>query len=296
MAVLVGGCAQAAQKAVEQTTGTSINQSGDTVTVKGKDGEQLTISSTIPDELKTFPVPSGFTSDSASSMTSGGDKLSVGTWTGKATLADVGTFYKQTAATQGWEVTMTFGDNTSGQMQATGSDNMGYVITYSAKDGGVVEVSVMASKTKATPTVATAAATPTTQAAAKVAATAARPQATPTTSAPETTSNATLPNELKDIPLPSGFALEQDGSFRIENGNKIGATGTFYGTGDMAQIQAFYEQQMVAKGWTQEMAINIGEQVTMQYSKKTNNQTLGIGISVVTKDPGLEIMMLYSAE
>ncbi|MHB1004673.1 MAG: hypothetical protein ACYC3S_03405 [Chloroflexota bacterium] len=294
VALLIGGCTSPAQKVVEQTTGTSINQKGDTVTIKGKDGEQFTLSSTMPDELKNFPAPAGFKLENASSISAGADKTATATWKGKAPITDVAAFYKKYAADQNWQVGLTFGDATSGQIHGTAPDNMNYIVSYSLGSDGGTEITVMASKVKATPTKEPA--TATTVAVAKAAATSTKPQTTPAPEAPATTTQESLPNEIKDIPLPSGFALEKDGAFRLASGNNVSVNATFYGTGDMAKIQAFFESQMVSKGWEKDTVLAIGDQVTMMFTQQKNNLDLSIGISVVKKDPGLEIIMMYSSE
>lgn len=145
---MLGGCAAAAEKAVEQTTGVSVSEKDDTVTIKGKDGESVTINSSMPDELKAFPLPSGFKYESGGSSTSAQGQMSIATWKGKGNIAAIGEFYKKTAADQGWTVGLTMGDGEGGQLQANAKDGKNYMISFSSQEDGEIEISVMVSKSK----------------------------------------------------------------------------------------------------------------------------------------------------
>ncbi|MCL4535488.1 MAG: hypothetical protein M1370_10070 [Bacteroidetes bacterium] len=144
LALLLTGCAQAAQKAVEQATGVQVDQKGENVTIKGKDGEQLTVSSNVPDELKNFPVPPGFTAqkDGAGTLSTGGAKTSVASWKGKGKVEDTVAFYKKTLTDQGYkeEMSMTAGDG--GVLSYTKGDSS-VSITISKKDGDNIELAVL---------------------------------------------------------------------------------------------------------------------------------------------------------
>ncbi len=142
MVVLVlasAGCQQAAekatQKAVEQATGVQISQKGDQVTLKGKDGEAITIGSQVPDELKNFPVPQGFKAakDGFGSMSSKGDALSVGSWEGSGTPDSVLEFYKKTMPGQGWTEDYSFSAEDGGQIGYTKGRNQA-VVTVDKSD------------------------------------------------------------------------------------------------------------------------------------------------------------------
>src|SRR5689334_9810547 len=84
----VAGCQRAVDvttsKAVEQATGAQVSKSGDTVTIKTKEGDAVTVGGGMSAELKDFPIPSGFQAekDGFGSMSSGGDSTSVGSWSG----------------------------------------------------------------------------------------------------------------------------------------------------------------------------------------------------------------------
>jgi hypothetical protein len=144
--LLVSGCAQAAQTVVEKTTGVQVNQKGDTVTVKGKDGEQVTISSKLPDELKTFPVPQGFSLETSGSMSSGDGNLATGSWKGKASVQDVAAFYKKTMTDQGWKEEYTFSADDASQASYSKDGQLANV-TMSKEDSGST-VTVLLTKKK----------------------------------------------------------------------------------------------------------------------------------------------------
>lgn len=149
VAFLLTGCAQAAQKAVEQATGVQVDQKGENVTIKNKDGEQMTFSSNVPDELKNFPVPPGFSVDAsgAGSMSTGADKVSVATWKGKGSVDDVVAFYKKTMADQGYkeDFAMTAGD---GGTLSYSKGESGAMITI-GKQGGDITIGVLLGKSPA---------------------------------------------------------------------------------------------------------------------------------------------------
>lgn len=101
-AMLLMGCQQAAQKAIEQTTGTKVEQKGDGAVITGKDGEKVVVGTQLPDEFKTFPVPDGFALDASSTVTHGQEKMTMAGWMGKGTGQSVAEFYKQKLTADGW--------------------------------------------------------------------------------------------------------------------------------------------------------------------------------------------------
>jgi hypothetical protein len=145
VALFLVSCGQVVPKAVEGATGIQTNQQGDTVTIKGKDGESLTFSSQVPEELKDFPVPQGFKYDSSGSMSMGGDRLAVGTWTGKAAMPTVIEFYQKELPRQGWKEESNFTSDDGGLLTFSKGETDGVTITTS-KDGDTVTLSVMFGK------------------------------------------------------------------------------------------------------------------------------------------------------
>ena len=148
-ALSVTGCAQVAQKAVEQATGVQVDQKGETVTLKGKDGEAVTLSSQTPEELKNFPVPQSFKLDSSGSMSSGGDKLSVATWKGKGTVQEVAQFYKKALSDKGWKEDLSF-DSQDGAQLSYSNGTESATITINKQDSDI-EISVLLGKTSQKP-------------------------------------------------------------------------------------------------------------------------------------------------
>ncbi|MDA8187675.1 MAG: hypothetical protein M0T85_06005 [Dehalococcoidales bacterium] len=149
IALLVTGCGQVAQKAVEQATGVQVNQKGDSVTVKGKDGQSVQFSSQMPDELKDFPVPQGFKLDSSGSMSSGGDKLSVASWKGNGTVQDVAQFYKKNLTEKGWKEESSFNSQDGGLLNYSKGEQSA-TITIDKKDSGI-EISLLLGKSNKKP-------------------------------------------------------------------------------------------------------------------------------------------------
>jgi hypothetical protein len=294
LALLVSGCAQAAQTAVEQTTGVKVDQKGDTVTVKGKDGESLTFSSDLPAEFKDFPVPSSFKVDSSGSisMGGGGDKLSVVAYKGKATTKDVGEFYRKTAKEKGWEEEFSFEDGKGGQLHYSTKGDIGYIVTYT-DSGNDTEISVMISKTTpqpmATATRATAIpereSTPTPS----------RPGPTPTPATPATGDTSSIPAELKEIPTPQGFAVVKDSTHRVVVGGKAASAGAIlFGKTAVDEVAKFYQNSLPAKGWNE---VFVMEDVSSTALLFENAQTEGtsLAINVQKTEAGTEVTMMYAA-
>ncbi len=149
-ALLTGCCGQITQQAVEQTTGVKVEQGSsgqpDKVTIKGKDGESLTISSEVPAELKNFPVPAGFKLEptGGGSLQSGADKTSVATWKAKANVDDVVAFYKQQMASQGYKEEMAMTSSDGGVLVYSKGDSS--VTVTLGKEGDTLNLAVMMGK------------------------------------------------------------------------------------------------------------------------------------------------------
>lgn len=110
------GCDAIARKAVEGATGISVDESDDSVTIKGEDGSETTVNSGegkladgFPDSI---PVYEGTVGDSAG-MTANG----ASTWTASITTSDsideVKTWYKDELEAGGWEITFDMDSNDS---------------------------------------------------------------------------------------------------------------------------------------------------------------------------------------
>lgn len=142
LAFLLTGCQQATQKAVEQASGAQVNQKGDTVTIKGQDGQSVTISSEVPDALKNFPAPQGFKISESGSMA--GDKangnLAMASWQGKGSVKDVSDFYKKSMVDQGWKQESALDAEDMSQLQYTKGQNQAVVTISSETDGVAVQV------------------------------------------------------------------------------------------------------------------------------------------------------------
>ncbi|HLB11483.1 MAG TPA: hypothetical protein VJO15_00840 [Dehalococcoidia bacterium] len=147
VALLLSACAPAAEKAVEQIAGVTVEktgQKGESVTIKGKEGQSVTISGEAPDELKGFQVPQGFALESSGSVSSGGEKVVTGSWKGKGEVKAVAEFYKKSMAGQGWKEEFSFeaGDGAQGAYTKDGQK----MIINVAKAEGDIELTVMLTK------------------------------------------------------------------------------------------------------------------------------------------------------
>ncbi len=152
LALALTGCQQVAQKAtekaVEQATGVQVSQRGDTVSVKGKDGESYTFGSQTPDELKNFPVPQGFNADQgggAGVISKGNEKMAMASWKGTGNVQSVSDYYKKIMVDQGWtqEMAQDLGD--MAQLSYTKAQDHA-VVTISKADQNVT-VQVLFSNT-----------------------------------------------------------------------------------------------------------------------------------------------------
>ena len=135
LGVLVSGCAAAAQQAAQQATGVQVDKTGNSVTLKGTDGQSTTIDSSIPDDLKNFPVPQGFKSQGGGTMTSGGDKVAAVSWKGTGQIQSVVDYYKSTLPGQGWTEEGTYISGDGGMLNYSKPDGSGLTVTVSKDDG-----------------------------------------------------------------------------------------------------------------------------------------------------------------
>lgn len=315
LAVLLSGCQQAAQKAVEQATGVQTSQKGDTVTVKGKEGETVVISSQVPEEFKSFPVPQGFKLDSSGTMTQGGDKLSVASWKGNSTFQAVQEFYQKAMPGQGWKEEASFATDTGGMLSYSKGDQNGLTITY-GKEGDDITITAMLGKSTAKPSgsgttsgssASGSAAKPAgsdASSGAKPTAAAGRPEptpkpeATPTPEAPKTTDASALPAELKDVPVPSAFAIVKDSVMRqAEGGQFKAAEARWFGKTSLKETAAFYAKTMPGKGWNEDSSEGGEDSASFLYTNLYTNakdSDLTLEIEVEKVEAGTEIWMRLS--
>lgn len=130
-----------AEKLVEQATGMKVDTKNDSVSIKGPEGQSVTFSSAAPEELKDFPVPTGFKWKEGGSVSGSGPqssgRMATGNWTGKATIAEVASFYKKTATERGWTESLTFSDNENGQAHYKTKENSALIVGYSLDEGNI---------------------------------------------------------------------------------------------------------------------------------------------------------------
>lgn len=140
-AVAVGGCGTIAKKAVEGATGVKVDNNGDSVTIKGDDGSESTISTADGKLADDFPDPvpvyDGDITDSTV-FSNGG----VSQWTANLTTSDsiddVKAFYEQRLEAEGWKVTFNMDSGTgSDRTAAYGAelDDLTLTVTIDDSDG-----------------------------------------------------------------------------------------------------------------------------------------------------------------
>jgi hypothetical protein len=145
IALMLTGCAQVAQKAIEQTTGVKVDQKGNNVTIQSKEGDSVSVSSNLSDQFKDFPVPDGFkTGQGGGSVSAKGDSMAAAQWTGSSTTDAVTTFYQKSLPAKGWTAgqTMTLGDNA--QLIYNKGDQMALINISTS--GSNVEINVVLTK------------------------------------------------------------------------------------------------------------------------------------------------------
>lgn len=132
LALTATGCQAIAEKAVkgtlESATGVKVDQTGDSVTIAGEDGQQVTIGgdkSSLPEGMPSdFPVYSGTIAGSTKADTTDATAYtySITTADPAATVAD---WYKSELAAGGWDV--------QNSVQGTSGDTV--TMSYLAKKG-----------------------------------------------------------------------------------------------------------------------------------------------------------------
>ncbi len=309
LALVLSGCQQVADKAVEQATGIKVDQKGESVTIKGKDGEVVTFSAKLPDELKDFPVPQGFdhAEGSFGAMSAKkSERVATAVWRGKTAVETVVQFYKKGIADKGWKEESTFstGDGFQGYYSKADAEAVVTVI----KEGEITSINVIVGKgiKKNEPNTALSSSAPGSGSAdSKPANQPAISSSTPVTSlkpgqttqltSPQTSDAASIPQELKSIPVPSGFKVVKDSVNRLAEGGvfKVG-TVMYYGTSNLKQVVDFYTNSM-SSDWTSELEGVMEEEAFFEFVNK-KDATLRLAIGVAKAEAGTEITIMLTKD
>ncbi len=142
---LIVGCGNIFGGLVERATGVDVDQDGDSVTIKTDDGE-IKVGAGLPDELKDFPVPSGFENIEASggTISSKEGKIISAGWEGPETDAnEIFEFYESRLKGMGYEEQFSFSSSDGGLVSyAKESESEILAITVSTS-GGETEIFVL---------------------------------------------------------------------------------------------------------------------------------------------------------
>lgn len=129
LALGVTGCQRAVERAVEGATGVKVDQKGESVTVTGDDGEELTISGkggSLPDDWPSdIPVYPGVELVSSSSMRIGDSAHMTVAWTTSDDVNDAYEWYRDKLPSAGWEITSDFTMEQNGERMANLSSAKG---------------------------------------------------------------------------------------------------------------------------------------------------------------------------
>jgi hypothetical protein len=289
--LLIGGCAQATEKAVENATGIKVdtNAKGDSVTITNNDGEKITVkgSNELPAELKDFPVPDGFKSDGGGTMSSNGASVSGMNLKGKGTIKDVAEYYKSTLPSKGWTKEGTAMESEDSSLLSFKKGDFSVMLTINKeKSGDGITVGVIGSKSSSTPQVTK---TKSSSDEAKPTSTPAKPKATSTPAAPATTDASVLPAELKDIPVPSGFAVAKGSTSRLENKGAFAFAGAkWVGQGNLADIYKFYSDNLPSKGWKVGNSYTKEDIAELTCTRTQGSDSYNLIVEIQKKTTGIE--------
>lgn len=140
--LMVGGCDAIAKKAVESATGVSVDENGDSTTIKGADGSELTVNNGEGKLAEGFPtnipVYAGTIVDSAGMTVN-----NASTWTASIDTADsvddIKAFYKKELEAQGWKITSEVdqNDTSGGRLVLFGAESgdLTLTVTINLADG-----------------------------------------------------------------------------------------------------------------------------------------------------------------
>lgn len=314
--VLFGGCSQVAEKAVEQTTGVQVSQKGDVVTVKGKDGESATFGK-LPEQLKDFPIPQGFTFDAGLVMTQDGKAVANASWKGKSRSDSVVEFYRKGLADKGWKEGMSVGDKQGMLLLFTKGDEALQVVVADSEGKGEIDLNVstwkdpslVADVAKMTPVSVSSGGTSATVAGGGSGAATAKPSSTPvpeptaaqakavptpTLEPPKTTDASALPAEIKALPQPSGFSPLKDGSIRVAEAGKFKmAAARLVGKGSVKEVGEFYQKALVGAGWSEEQFMAGEDEVLATFAN--GKEKLELILVIQKAEAGTEITVEVGA-
>ncbi|MBI3979065.1 MAG: hypothetical protein HY331_12850 [Chloroflexi bacterium] len=269
----------------------AVDKKGESVSIKGPEGQQAVVSKQLPPEFAGWPAPQGFAPGGSVSVSARGQQGAAASWVGKGTTAAVVDFYKRTLTQQGWKEEFAMDSGTGSQLGFSKGEESALIIAD--KQGDDVTVSVILSKSgrpaAAVPTAPGAAAVPTVARPTAPAA-AAPTAATPTPEPPALADASALPAEMKDLPVPAGFAVEKGTTQRLTTGTTFqGATATWVGKGTVKDVAAFYRQALPAKGWQEQAFLESEENATLAFD--SSDGSLHLGIIINKDDDGTRAMV-----
>jgi hypothetical protein len=214
------------------------------LTVQGSQGQNVTISGEMPDALKGFPVPDGFTisKDSNGSITANEGSVAVATWSGTGTSQSIADFYSKSLKQQGWTEQFSINTLTGGSLGYTKGGSQA-TVTIDISDSKATKVSVALGTNLATPTPASGSSTNTVQSAAASVA-----KATPV--AIQVAPSGGIPPALSNVPVPSGFSVKSNGSGTVSSSQGNVAAASWSGSSSPSDTAAFYKKAMAAD-WTE---------------------------------------------
>jgi hypothetical protein len=224
--------------------------------VQGSQGQSVTVSGTVPDALKSFPVPDGFTpiTNGAGSITANEGTVAVASWSGTGTAQAIGDFYTRTLQRQGWSQQFSLNSPTGGSLAYTKGDSQA-TITIDTSDSKTAKVSVALARNLATSIAgAGAQATPASSgnSAANTQPNANQSVATDTSAPVQLTTGGGMPAALSSLPVPSGFTAVPNGTTNLTAGNQLNmVTANWTGSSSVADAAVFYKKSMPAAGWTE---------------------------------------------
>jgi hypothetical protein len=214
------------------------------LTVQGSQGQKVTISGEVPDALKSFPVPDGFTisNEGNGSITANEGSVAVAAWSGTGTSQNIADFYSKSLKQQGWSEQFSINTPTGGSLGYTKGDSQA-TITIDTSDSKTTKVSVALGTNLATPTQSSSsAANPAQNAAASV--------ATVTPVAIQVSSSGGIPPALSNVPVPPGFSVKANGSGTVSSAQGNVAAVNWSGNSSLSDTVAFYKKAM-AGDWTE---------------------------------------------
>src|SRR5579859_6038971 len=208
--------------------------------ITGSQGQGITVSGALPDALKGFPVPDGFTPvpNGAGSIAASAGSVAVAQWSGTGTVQAISDFYAQALKQQGWSQQLSLNSTNGGTLAFTKGDSQAS-ISIDTSDSKATKVSVTLARNLTTPAAGAAA------------------QATP---APlQITSGGGMSAALTSLPVPNGFTVVPNSTNTLSTGSQGNmATASWTGSSSVADTAAFYKSSMPAAGWTDVSFVSAG--------------------------------------